>query len=103
MNSQELETARRLGTSFVNVVWTDGRFGLIELNQRRHFSRTLGVLLGEVDLVLFAAGLGLRAWRVERAAVLLPLLRRALALDQPSSSRWSTIPRTGASAIGWGL
>jgi acetolactate synthase I/II/III large subunit len=84
MNSQELETARRLGTSFVNVVWTDGRFGLIELNQRRHFSRTFGVEFGDVDLVQYAAAFGLPAWRVERAAELLPLLRRALALDQPS-------------------
>lgn len=84
MNSQELETARRLGTSFVTVVWMDGRHGMIELNQLRRFGRAFGVEFGEVDLVQYAAAFGLPAWRVERAADLLPLLRRALELDHPS-------------------
>jgi acetolactate synthase-1/2/3 large subunit len=84
MNSQELETARRLGTAFVNVVWTDGRYGLIELNQRRHFGGAFGVEFGDVDLIGYAAAFGLPAWRVERAGDLLPTLRRALDLDQPS-------------------
>ncbi|MBI3030611.1 MAG: acetolactate synthase large subunit [Candidatus Rokubacteria bacterium] len=84
MNSQELETARRLGTSFVTVVWMDGRHGMIELNQLRRFGRAFGVEFGEVDLVQYAAAFGLPAWRVERATDLLPLLRRALELDRPS-------------------
>jgi len=84
MNSQELETAQRLGTSFVTVVWMDGRHGMIELNQLRRFGRAFGVEFGEVDLVQYAAAFGLPAWRVERAADLLPLLRRALELDRPS-------------------
>jgi acetolactate synthase-1/2/3 large subunit len=32
MNSQELETAKRLGTAFVTVIWTDNRYGIIALN-----------------------------------------------------------------------
>jgi acetolactate synthase-1/2/3 large subunit len=84
MNSQELETARRLGTAFVNVVWTDGRYGLIELNQRRHFGSAFGIEFGDVDLVAYAASFGLPAWRVEKARDLLPTLRRALELDRPS-------------------
>ena len=84
MNAQELETARRLGTPFVNVVWTDGRYGLIELNQQRRFGRTFGVEFGNPDLVQYAAAFGLPAWRVERAHDFLPLLRRALELDRPS-------------------
>jgi acetolactate synthase-1/2/3 large subunit len=84
MNSQELETARRLGTPFVNVVWTDGRYGLIELNQRRQFGSAFGVEFGDVDLIGYAAAFGLPAWPVKRAGDLLPTLRRALDLDRPS-------------------
>lgn len=84
MNAQELETARRLGAPFVNVVWTDGRYGLIELNQQRRFGRTFGVEFSNSDLVQYAAAFGLPAWRVGKAREFQPLLRRALELDRPS-------------------
>ena len=45
MNSQELETAKRLGTAFVTVIWTDNRYGIIALNQERRFGRTFGAAL----------------------------------------------------------
>jgi acetolactate synthase-1/2/3 large subunit len=84
MNSQELETARRTGTAFVNVVWTDSRYGVIELNQTRKFGRTFGVEFTNPDLVQYASSFGLPAWRIERAEDLLPTLRRAMDLDVPS-------------------
>ena len=54
MNSQELETAHRLRVPYVNVVWTDGRYGVIELNQQRRFGRTFGVEFANPDLVQYA-------------------------------------------------
>jgi acetolactate synthase-1/2/3 large subunit len=84
MNSQELETARRLGVNYVNVVWTDSRYGVIELNQQRRLGRTFGTEFNNPDLVQYARSFGLPAWRVEQANDFSPLLRRALDLDQPS-------------------
>lgn len=84
MNSQELETAKRLGTAFVTVVLTDGRYGVIALNQRRRFGETFGVDFDNPDLVQYAASFGLPGFRVEAADNLLPTLRRALDLDVPS-------------------
>ena len=84
MNAQELETAKRLGTAFVNLVWTDGRYGVIDLNQRRRFGRTFGVEFTNPDLVRLAASFGLPGLRVGRAEDLLPTLRRALELQVPS-------------------
>ena len=84
MNSQELETARRLGTAFVSAVWTDSRYGVIELNQQRRFSRTFGVEFTNPDLVKYAESFGLPGFRVEHPDDLLPTLRRALDLDVPS-------------------
>ena len=84
MNSQELETARRLGTAFVTLVWADRRYGVIELNQQRRFGRTFGVEFTNPDLVKYAEAFGLPGFRVERAGDLLPILRRALDLDVPS-------------------
>ena len=81
MNSQELETARRLGVAYVNVVWTDRRYGIIELNQQRRFGRSFGVEFTNPDLVQYAASFGIPAWRVEQPDDFTPVLRKALDMD----------------------
>jgi acetolactate synthase I/II/III large subunit len=84
MNSQELETARRINTAFVVVVLVDNSYGIIELNQRRRFGRTFGVSFENPDFVEYAASFGLPAFAVERTGDLEPTLRRALDFDEPT-------------------
>ena len=84
MNVQELETAKRIGTAIVVVVLVDGRYGVIEVNQRRLFGRTFGVEFGNPDFVQLARAFGIAGFAVERGEDLLPTLRRALALDVPA-------------------
>ena len=83
MNSQELETARRLGTAVVSIVCTDERYGVIELNQQRRFGRTFAVEFSNPDLVKYAEAFGLPGFCVDRAEDLSAVLRRALDLDVP--------------------
>jgi acetolactate synthase-1/2/3 large subunit len=84
MNAQELETARRLGTAFVNVIWENRQFGSIEWKQRRRFGRSFGVDFGNPDFVALAAAYGLPGWRIERADEFSERLTHALSLDVPS-------------------
>ena len=84
MNSQELETAKRLGTAFVTVVWADNRYGVIALNQQRRFGRAFASDFTNPDLVKYAEAFGLPGFRVERPTDLLPTLKRALDYDGPS-------------------
>jgi acetolactate synthase I/II/III large subunit len=84
MNVQELETAKRLGVAFVMVVLVDGRFGIIEANQQRRFGHTAGVNFGNPDFVRLAQAFDLPGFAVTSADAFLPLLRQALALDQPA-------------------
>jgi acetolactate synthase-1/2/3 large subunit len=84
MNCQELETAVRLGTAFVVVVWEDGHFGSIEWKQRRRFGRSFGTAFGNPDLVGLAAAFGMPAWRCGSADQLPELLLRALRTGVPS-------------------
>lgn len=84
MNSQELETAKRLGTAFVTLVWTDNRYGVIALNQERRFGHHFGSTFTNPDLVKYAEAFGLPGFRVERPEDLLPTLKRALACSGPS-------------------
>lgn len=84
MNSQELETARRLGTAFVTVVLNDSRYGVIELNQQRRFGRAFGIEFTNPDLVMLAKAFGIEGFRVTSAAELGPLLRQALKVPGPT-------------------
>jgi acetolactate synthase-1/2/3 large subunit len=84
MNVQELETARRLGTAFVTVVWVDGAYGVIGWKQERQFGRTFGVEFGNPDIGGLAAAFDLPGFTVHRADDFAPQLEEALALDQPS-------------------
>jgi len=84
MNSQELETAVRIGTNVTVVVWRDDGYGLIDWKQRNEFGRPFGVEFGNPDFVAFARSFGIAGFRPETAAELLPTLRRALEVDGPS-------------------
>ncbi|MBI4297363.1 MAG: acetolactate synthase large subunit [Chloroflexi bacterium] len=84
MNSQELETAKRLGISFVTVVWVDGSYGVIEWKQRTRFGHDFGTRFTNPDFAQYARSLGLPGFKVERAGDFLPALRQALALKLPS-------------------
>lgn len=84
MNVQELETAKRLGTALVAVVLVDGRYGVIEANQRRRYGRTFSASFGNPDFVQLARAFGIAGFGVERSEDLLPTLRRALDLDGPA-------------------
>jgi acetolactate synthase-1/2/3 large subunit len=84
MNSQELETAKRQGISFVTVVWVDSSFGLIEWKQMNKFGHSFGVRFGNHDFKKYAESLGLPGYRVNNAGDFLPVLHRAFAEKLPS-------------------
>ena len=84
MNSQELETAKRIGVNITVVVWRDDRYGLIEWKQRAEFGRPFGIEFGNPDLVDYAHSFGIAAFRAESSADLYPTLMRALAVEGPS-------------------
>jgi acetolactate synthase-1/2/3 large subunit len=84
MNCQELETARRLGTAVVNVIWENGQFGSIVWKQDKKFGRHFGVDFGNPDFVKLAEAFGLPAWRCTSADDFPRLLADALAKDVPS-------------------
>jgi acetolactate synthase-1/2/3 large subunit len=84
MNSQELETATRIGANVTVVIWRDDGYGLIDWKQRDEFGRPFGVDFGNPDFVAFAQSFGIAGFRPESAADLAPTLRRALDVDGPS-------------------
>jgi acetolactate synthase-1/2/3 large subunit len=79
MNSQEIETAMRIGTPVVVLIWNDNGYGLIEWHQMRHFGRPSNVRFGNPDFVKYAESFGAKGYRVEKTDQLESILRQALA------------------------
>ncbi|HEY9779705.1 MAG TPA: acetolactate synthase large subunit [Leptolyngbyaceae cyanobacterium] len=84
MNSQELETALRVGHPFVTLIFNDGGYGLIEWKQQNQFGESSFVRFGNPDFVKFAESMGLKGYRVESTADFIPTLKTALAQDVPT-------------------
>ena len=78
MNSQELETAMRLETPFVVLVFNDRSYGLIRWKQMQQFGRPAFVDFNNPDLVKYAESFGAIGLRIGSAADLAPALRSAL-------------------------
>jgi acetolactate synthase I/II/III large subunit len=84
MNCQELETAVRIGTPFVNVIWENSQYGSIVWKQDKKFGRHFGTDFTNPDFVKLAEGFGMPAWRCESADDFGERLKHALTLDLPS-------------------
>jgi len=81
MNSQEIETALRMKTAIVILIWNDSEYGLITWHQLRHFGRPSHIDFKNPDFVKYAESFGAKGYRVGSAADLLPTLKQAIADD----------------------
>ena len=81
MNSQEIETALRIGTPIVVLIWNDNQYGLIKWHQERHFGRTSHIDFTNPDFVKYAESFGATGYRVESADDLLPTIKQAVSDD----------------------
>ncbi|HID50307.1 MAG TPA: acetolactate synthase large subunit [Chromatiales bacterium] len=79
MNSQEIETALRIKTPIVILIWNDSAYGLIEWKQMTQFGRKSNIDFKNPDFVTYAESFGARGYRIERGEDLLPILKKALA------------------------
>src|SRR4051794_39648050 len=84
MNVQELETAMRLRTAVVNVVWENSQYGSIVWKQEKKFGRHFGTDFTNPDFVKLADAFGMPAWRCNAVGDFGRHLRQALTLDVPS-------------------
>ncbi|WP_224979530.1 acetolactate synthase large subunit [Enterobacter asburiae] len=78
MNSQELETALRLGMHITVVILRDDGYGMIRCKQTRMGYAEFAVGYGNPDFVKYAEAYGANGYRVESAVALLPLLEHCI-------------------------
>ncbi|EKT4505245.1 acetolactate synthase large subunit, partial [Pseudomonas putida] len=78
MNSQELETAVRLGMHITVVILRDDGYGMIRWKQANMGFTDFGLDYGNPDFVKYAEAYGANGHRVESAEGLLPLLEHCI-------------------------
>ena len=84
MNVQEMETAHRIDTDIVVMVWEDNAYGLIAWKQQGEFGRHTDLSFGNPDWMKLADAFGWHGHHVENSADLAATLRQALDESGPS-------------------
>ena len=83
MNSQELETAVRIGANIVVVIFNDCSYGLIKWKQLDQYGSFSNVDFGPVDYVKYAEAFGGKGYRITAADELIPTLQDAFRQTVP--------------------
>jgi len=82
-SAMELETAVRLKCNLVHVVWIDGFYDMVGIQEMAKYGRLSGVKLGPVDIVRFAEAFGAKGLRIESPDEISSTLKKALAMQGP--------------------
>ncbi|MEW6570978.1 MAG: acetolactate synthase large subunit [Nitrospirota bacterium] len=81
MSMCEVNTALRLGLSFVCLIFNDGGYGLIEWKEKLKYDRDFFVKFNRPDFVKLAEAFGARGYSVSSEDDLFPILKEALNQD----------------------
>jgi acetolactate synthase-1/2/3 large subunit len=84
MNVQEMETARRLDSNIVVMVWEDNAYGLIAWKQDNEFGRHTDLSFTNPDWARLAEAFGWHGHMVENSRDLKPALQQAFDEQGPS-------------------
>ena len=77
MNSQELETAVRLGLNVVVLILNDNAYGFIKWKQQAYGYKDFALDYGNPDFVKYAESYGGKGFKINSADELLPTLKKA--------------------------
>jgi acetolactate synthase-1/2/3 large subunit len=79
MNSQELETAVRVGVNLVVLILQDNAYGMIRWKQAADGFADFGMTFGNPDFITYAKAYGIQGARVQSGDALAPTLEKAFA------------------------
>ncbi|MGE4609364.1 MAG: acetolactate synthase large subunit [Myxococcota bacterium] len=84
MNVQEMETAVRIGSNLVAMIWEDHEYGLIAWKQQNEFGRHTDLSFGNPEFVGLAKAFGWNGYRVDKSVDLQATLEQAFQAEGPS-------------------
>ena len=84
MNVQEMETARRLNTNIVTMIWEDHMYGLIAWKQENEFGKHTDLSFNNPDWLKLAESFDWHGHKVENSKDLVNTLEKAFSEEGPS-------------------
>ncbi len=82
-SANELETAVRLKSNLVHMIWIDGTYDMVAEQERIKYNRVAGVDFGPVDPVKYAEAFGATGLRIDRPDQISTTLRKAFDTPGP--------------------
>ncbi|MEI9976769.1 MAG: thiamine pyrophosphate-dependent enzyme [Ignavibacteriota bacterium] len=82
-SANELETAVRLKSHLVHMIWIDGTYDMVAVQERLKCNRESGIGFGPVDPVKYAEAFGATGLRIESPEQIGPTLRKAFDTPGP--------------------
>ncbi len=82
-SGNELETAVRLKSNLVHMIWIDGSYDMVGAQEQLKYGRTSGVKLGPVDTVKYAEAFGAKGLSIQSADEIAPTLHQAFDTPGP--------------------
>lgn len=82
-SSMELETAVRLKSNLVHMIWIDGAYDMVAVQEQAKYGRQSGVTFGPVDPVKYAEAFGAVGLMIRSTEEIGPVLKRALNIEGP--------------------
>jgi acetolactate synthase-1/2/3 large subunit len=83
-SSMELETAVRLKSNLVHVIWVDNMYNMVEIQEVQKYRRRSGVEFGAIDFKAYAESFGAAGFAVKSAGELRSTLRAAMDVEGPA-------------------
>ena len=77
-SAMELETAVRLKANIVHLVWIDGTYDMVAVQEALKYGRKSGIDFGPVDLVKYAEAFGATGRMIRTPDEIAPVLKEAL-------------------------
>ncbi|NTP79393.1 acetolactate synthase AlsS [Enterococcus faecium] len=82
-SAQDLETAVRKKLNIVHLIWNDGRYNMVEFQEKMKYQRASGVDFGPVDFVKYAEAFGAKGIQATSVEELEKALEEGFATEGP--------------------
>jgi acetolactate synthase I/II/III large subunit len=82
-SAMELETAVRLKSNLVHMVWIDGTYDMVATQEKLKYGRTSGVDFGPIDYVKYAEAFGATGLMINTPDDLAPVMKKAFDTPGP--------------------
>jgi acetolactate synthase-1/2/3 large subunit len=76
-SAMELETAVRLGVNIVHMVWIDGAYNMVAVQEKLKYGRASGTDFGPIDYVKYAEAFGAKGLVIDKPDDIVPVMKKA--------------------------